>query len=213
MNATAAVLIAVFVAVAALDWAAVHLGHRRIRVLTKPGCMLALIAAAVALDPADSKAGTALVVALVLSTLGDIFLLGGERPNLFVAGLGSFLLAHLAYIVAFWLDGVSPAGLAVGLLLGAVLVGTVGTRVVAAAKAGDEPALARPVQAYVLVIAAMVTSAVGTGDGLAIVGAGLFASSDSLIAWERFVRSRPWAGLVIMVTYHLAQLLLVLSFI
>ena len=213
MNGTAAIFIAVFVAVAAFDWAAVHAGHRRIRAVTKPSCMVALIAAALALDPADETAGVALVVALALSTLGDVFLLGGDRPNLFVAGLSAFLLAHVAYIVAFWLDGVSPGGIVIGLLLGALLVGTVGARVVAAAKAGEEPALAGPVRAYVLVIAAMVTSAVGTGDALAILGAGLFASSDSLIAWERFVRSRPWGGLVIMVTYHLAQLLLVLSFV
>jgi uncharacterized membrane protein YhhN len=115
--------------------------------------------------------------------------------------------------VAFWLDGVSAAGVVAGVLVGAVLVGVVGARVVAAAKAGDEAALAGPVRAYVLVIAAMVASAVGTGDPLAIVGAGLFATSDSLIAWERFVRSRAWAPLVIMVTYHVAQLLLVLSFV
>jgi uncharacterized membrane protein YhhN len=199
--------------VAAIDWAATHVGAKGVRFVTKPGCMLVLIGAAAALDPADESARAALLVALALSTLGDIFLLRGEQPNLFVAGLGAFLAAHVAYIVAFWLDGVSAAGVVAGLLVGAVLVGSVGARVVAAAKAGDEAALAGPVRAYVLVIAAMVASAVGTGDPLAIIGAGLFATSDSLVAWERFVRSRAWAGLVIMVTYHVAQLLLVLSFV
>ena len=213
MNGTAALLCVVFVAVAACDWAAVHVGAKGVRVITKPGCMLVLIGAAAALDPADESARAALLVALALSTLGDIFLLRGDKPNLFVAGLGAFLAAHLAYIVAFWLEGVSAGGVVAGLLVGGVLVGTVGARVVAAAKAGDEPALAGPVRAYVLVIGAMVASAVATADPLAIIGAGLFATSDSLIAWERFVRSRAWADLVIMVTYHLAQLLLVLSFV
>ena len=36
----------------------------------------------------------------------------------------------------------------------------------------------------------------------------LFMASDALIAWNRFVR-RPWAAVVIMVTYHLGQLGLV----
>jgi uncharacterized membrane protein YhhN len=213
VNATAAVLCVVFVAVAAFDWAAVHVGAGGIRVLTKPGCMLVLIGAAAALDFAEEGARTAVLVALALSTVGDIFLLRGEKTNFFVAGLGAFLAAHLAYIVAFWLDGVSPGGVVAGLLVGAVVVGAVGARVVAAAKAGDEAALVGPVRAYVLVIAAMVASAVATADPLAIIGAGLFATSDSLIAWERFVRSRAWTDLVIIVTYHLAQLVLVLSFV
>lgn len=213
MNGTAALLLVVFVAVAAFDWAAVHSGNEGVRVVTKPGCMLVLIAAAAALDPADEAAGVALLVALALSTLGDVFLLGGAKPNLFVAGLAAFLLAHVAYIVAFVLDGVSLGGLVAGLLVGGVLVGAVGARVVAVATAGEEPALAGPVRAYVLVIAAMLATAVATANPLAIVGAGLFAASDSLIAWQRFIRSRPWVPLVIMLTYHIAQLLLVLSFV
>ena len=48
--------------------------------------------------------------------------------------------------------------------------------------------MAAPVAAYVGVICAMVLSAVGTGDPRAVVGAALFAGSDSLIARERFVR-------------------------
>jgi uncharacterized membrane protein YhhN len=175
--------------------------------------MVALIAAAAAMDAADDTARAALLVALVLSTLGDVFLLGGERARLFVAGLGAFLCAHIAYVAAFWLDGVRLAGVVPGVVLGAALVGLVGRRVVAAAKAGDEPELAGPVQVYVLVIGAMVVSAVGTGDPWAIAGAALFASSDSLIAWQRFVTSRPWGEVTIIVTYHLAQLLLVISFV
>jgi uncharacterized membrane protein YhhN len=173
--------------------------------------MIALIASAAAMDPVDESARTALLVALALSTLGDVFLLG-DRSNLFVAGLASFLLAHVAYVAGFWLEGVDAAGVVAGILLGVVLVGTVGARVAAAATAGPEPGLAGPVRAYVVVIALMVASAVGTGDLWAIAGAALFATSDSLIAWERFIRTRPWADLAIIVTYHLAQLLLVISF-
>jgi uncharacterized membrane protein YhhN len=212
VNSIATLLAVVFLAVAALDWAAVHSGHRRLRWLTKPGCMIALIASAAAMDPVDESARTALLVALALSTLGDVFLLG-DRSNLFVAGLASFLLAHVAYVAGFWLEGVDAAGVVAGILLGVVLVGTVGARVAAAAKAGPEPGLAGPVRAYVVVIALMVASAVGTGDLWAIAGAALFAISDSLIAWERFIRTRPWADLAIIVTYHLAQLLLVISFV
>ena len=218
MNATAWVLLAVFLAVAALDWVAVHLGSKRLEYLAKPGCMLALVAAAVAVDPADAAARAALVVALVFSTLGDVFLMlpgrqpGTPGPNLFVAGLGSFLLGHLAFVVGFLLEGVDGAGLAAGVLPVAVLVAVVGRRVVAAARASDEPELATPVTAYVAVISAMVLFAFGTTDPRAAAGAVVFAASDSLIAWERFIQPRPWGPLAIIVTYHLAQALLVTSF-
>jgi uncharacterized membrane protein YhhN len=62
-----------------------------------------------------------------------------------------------------------------------------------------------------LVISAMVVSAIGTGHAVAIVGAGLFYASDSLIAWNRFVRETTHGRLSIIVTYHLAQVGLVLS--
>ena len=68
-----------------------------------------------------------------------------------------------------------------------------------------------PVSAYMLVIAAMVASAVASGNVVAAVGAVAFAGSDSLIAWNRFVRPLAGAGVVIMVTYHLGQILLTLS--
>jgi uncharacterized membrane protein YhhN len=218
VNATAWVLLALFIAIAALDWVAVHARTTRLEYVAKPGCMVLLIAAALAMDPADDAARAALVVALVLSALGDVFLMLPARqpnvpgPNLFVAGLGAFLLAHMAYVVGFVLEGVEGAGLLVGLVPVAFLIAVVGRPVTRAVKAGDEPELALPVTAYIAVISAMVLFAFGTTDGRAAAGALLFADSDSLIAWERFVHARPWGPLTIIVTYHLAQALLTLSF-
>jgi uncharacterized membrane protein YhhN len=61
------------------------------------------------------------------------------------------------------------------------------------------------------VISLMVASAIGTGHLLAVAGAASFYASDALIAWNRFVRGTAHAGVAIMVTYHLAQMGLVLS--
>ena len=71
--------------------------------------------------------------------------------------------------------------------------------------------VAAPVGAYMAVISLMVASAIGTREALAIGGAGLFFSSDAMIAWERFVSPRSWHRLAIIVTYHLAQTGLTLS--
>ena len=50
-----------------------------------------------------------------------------------------------------------------------------------------------------------------SANAVAAVGAISFAGSDSLIAWDRFVRPLRWAPVTIMVTYHVGQALLVLS--
>jgi uncharacterized membrane protein YhhN len=215
VTATSALLLVVFLAVAALDWSAVHTRSKALEYACKPGCMLALIGAAAALDPADESARTALVVALALSTVGDVFLmLRGESSTLFAAGLTAFLLAHVAYVVAFWLDGVEPGGLGAGLVVALALVAVVGRPTVAAVRAGQERELAGPVAAYVGVISLMALSAVGTLDPVAIAGALLFAFSDAVIARDRFVApGAAWAPLTIIVTYHLAQALLVTSFV
>jgi uncharacterized membrane protein YhhN len=213
VDATVWLLLAVFLAVAVVDWTAVHVRSKALEYVCKPGCMLVLIAAAAALDADDEAARTALVVALALSTLGDVFLmLRGDRSGLFLAGLASFLLAHVAYVVAFSFDGLESDGMLVGAALAAGLILFVGRPVIGAVRRGEEPAMAGPVTAYVAVIATMVFAAAGSGDGRAIAGALLFAASDSLIARQRFVREAPWAPLTIIVTYHLAQALLVVSF-
>jgi uncharacterized membrane protein YhhN len=64
---------------------------------------------------------------------------------------------------------------------------------------------------YMLVISAMVATALATGNVVAGVGAALFVTSDTMIAWNRFVRPFAAADVGIMVTYHLGQAALVLS--
>jgi uncharacterized membrane protein YhhN len=68
-----------------------------------------------------------------------------------------------------------------------------------------------PVSVYVLVISTMVVTAVGSTVAVAIAGALLFWISDLTIGWSTFVRDVGGSRLVIIVTYHLAQVLLVAS--
>jgi hypothetical protein len=53
--------------------------------------------------------------------------------------------------------------------------------------------------------------AFASGIALGAIGALLFMTSDALIGEERFVRHRAWQPLAIIVTYHVAQALLVVS--
>lgn len=208
MNPAAAIAMAVFGAAAVGDWIAVARSRKRLQYLLKPLALVALVSAAVALDPTDDARRALFVVALVLSLAGDVFLM--LPRDLFVAGLGSFLLAHLAYIAGFAQDGGGLWTIALSLVVIAAGIGLLGLRIVEGAR-GTDPRLVLPVSVYMVVIAVMAAMAVADGSLLAAVGALLFLVSDSLIGWTRFVQPVPWAPVGIMVTYHAAQFLLVLS--
>ena len=145
-------------------------------------------------------AGPALLAALVLSWVGDVCLLGRER-RVFLAGLGAFLLAHVAFAAAF-------VGLGVrGTVVAAVAVPVVGAgwAVAARVRAGR---LAGPVFAYATAIGAMVATAAGTGRPWVLAGAVLFWASDLTVARDRFV-APGWINRAVgLPLYYGAQLLL-----
>lgn len=202
-------LAAVAVIAAFANWWSRWAQHRPTERWSKPLTLLALIGVAVTLDAADPTVRAWFVAGLVLSLVGDVFLLDGDRW--FVAGLGAFLAGHVAYIVGFvvadtwrwW--AVSLAAAVVG-----VVAATVGRRIVSAA-AARSPSLRLPVAAYLGVISVMVVAAAAAGNGWAIAGALAFLVSDATLGWGRFVRPGRWTPLAVMVTYHLAQAGLVAS--
>jgi alkenylglycerophosphocholine/alkenylglycerophosphoethanolamine hydrolase len=209
MSGAAALLIVLTLVVAVVDWIAVYRDQRAVEYVAKPLTMVVLIAAALAINPVDDAVRVAFVVALVFSLAGDVFLM--LPRNLFVAGLAAFLVGHLAYVVGLQLRGQSGLWFVIGLAVVLLAVVFIGARILRAVRAGDEPALAVPVTAYIAVISLMVASAFGTRNLFAIVGASLFYSSDALIAWNRFVTTLPQGRVAIMITYHLGQIGLVLS--
>ena len=209
MTTLAAVLLGATFVVAALDWFAVGRGDQRLEYVMKPLTMVVLIGAALALDDVDGTARSWFVAALVLSLAGDVFLM--LPSDQFVPGLASFLLGHIAYIVGLQSLDTSTTGLVIGLAVVVVALPLLGLRIANAVRSGDEPALLGPVVAYMLVISAMVVSASATGNVFAIAGAVSFYASDALIAWTRFIEDFPWGRVAIIVTYHLAQVGLVLS--
>jgi uncharacterized membrane protein YhhN len=201
-------LLAVTAVVAVLDWIAVARGWTRVEYAAKPLTMVGLIGVALTIDPASSDMRAAFVIALACSLVGDVFLM--LPRDRFVAGLAAFLAAHLAYTAGFLLGPGSVGGLAIGALITAAVAIPFGVHIVRAVRR-SAPAVVTPVVAYVVVISVMGGSAVASGNAMAAIGALLFMASDSLIGETRFVRARPWAGVAIMVTYHLGQAGLVLS--
>jgi len=146
-----------------------------------------------------------LLAGLALSAAGDVFLM---LPfDAFVAGLASFLLAHLAYLIALrqrerLFATMWPFALyavVAGLVLSQLWPGLPGE-------------LRVPVIVYVVVLAAMAAQALAVWwrrrDGVAMSGAwggACFVLSDALLAWDRFVAPFAAASLAVLASYWLAQ--------
>ena len=191
--------LAAYVLFALADWSAVARVSKPLEYVAKPAALAALVVYAAAQPVVQPW----LIAALVLSLLGDVYLM--LPVDLFVAGLASFLLAHLAYVATFT---ASTGARAVAAIAVALLTSPVATRVL---RNVDATPVRLAVASYMLVIALMVGSAIASGGLVAASGALLFLVSDSLIAWNRFVKPFAGAQAAIMVTYHLAQLALTLA--
>jgi uncharacterized membrane protein YhhN len=213
------IFVLVALAVALGDWVAVALGRRRAQYVLKPAVMVALIGAAIVLRGGDPAARWAFTLAaLAFSLAGDVILI--LPRDLFAAGLGAFLLAHLAYVAAFNptvppLLPTLPAGIAVGAVGVALFV-----RISRAMVLAGRRSLVLPVGAYVVAITAMAVSALATAgraewppksSTTAIAGALLFYTSDALIGWSRFVGDFRGSRVLIMAAYHLGQVGLVIG--
>jgi len=157
----------------------------------------------------DSTARLWLVVAVTLCFAGDALLLGDSEPH-FLAGLGAFAVGHLGYVLTAVIVGISigriwPALIFLLILLGYRFV----THTLPGARQAGGPPMAIAVGGYAVVISLMVLSATGTGNWAAAIGAMLFAVSDWIIGYTRFVRRFPHDGAAVMATYHTGQLLLI----
>ena len=209
MSSSATAFLVVAVGLAVADWVAVGRGDQRLEYVAKPGTTLALAAMAASLDAAHHDTQVVFVAALLASLAGDVLLmLPGDR---FVAGLASFLVAQLLYATGFALHGGGAGAYAVGVVIAVAVIGPFATRFIGALRASGRRALLVPLSGYMGAIGLMLASAVASGIAIAIVGALSFVASDALIAETRFVGPRDWGPVAIMVTYHVAQLCLVLS--
>jgi uncharacterized membrane protein YhhN len=206
VSITALVVAAVF---ALGDWWSRARDVRALEYVCKPATMLALIVVATTLDPAGGQSARRwwFVAALVFSLAGDVFLM--LPRDLFVPGLAAFLVGHVCYVVGFWTNPPDAVAFVISVGVVVIAVAPVATRLLRALT--TQPEFRVPVACYMIVISTMVASALASTIVIAAVGAILFAISDSLIAWDRFVRALAWSGVAIMVTYHLAQALLTLS--
>lgn len=200
-----AATLSAFAAIAADNGAQRH----RAFYLLKP--LTTLLITGIALLGVPGEYRTLVLVALLLSCLGDICLMF-EGNQWFMGGLGSFLLAHIVFVVAYvaGLDRVLPPWWsALFLVYGLGFFGWL------LPKTGS---LKIPVIVYGASLMGMAITAsarwINLGDTaalLALIGAAVFVVSDSSLAVRKFSGPYRNAQLLILSTYWLAIGLIALS--
>ena len=159
----------------------------------KPLTTVLLLSLALAGGASQTSYGSLVVIAMVLSLFGDIFLM--LPKDRFLYGLLSFLAAHVVLILAFTLDWY-------GVTWWVALVVALAASGMYAALAPHLGRMKFPVTVYMAVIGTMVWFGcerwLGTGSAsgaLAGTGAILFMFSDSVLGYNRFRGSfRGWWG-------------------
>lgn len=178
-----------------LDWPTLAMATKPVPVLCLLGFLL----------PPRTRDAALIGGGLVLSAIGDLLL--EASPALFLPGLAAFLLAHVLYVAAF----VGRTGKPHLLRLVPVVAFS---WLVYGWLAPNLGAMRMPVLAYVVVISAMLwRAAAQVGEDrtgalrpwLALLGAALFAISDVMVAYTRFVDPGSALKPLLMLLYWAGQ--------
>lgn len=190
---------------------------RRARHVTKPLLMPTLAATThLAANGSHSRLVRGVTAAQAFSWGGDVALLGSQRSS-FLTGVGSFALAHAAYIAGFLSAGDRSAGFAAPGVRIATAQWVMLAPVMAVQAGRKDPSLRLPVAAYAAVLSSMFATSTllpGSTPGPArrriLAGTTLFLLSDTLLGVQKFIRQQPSPRLesAVMATYTAGQWLI-----
>ena len=199
------------------DLIGVYTGNETLRYFTKPLLMPVLVVYFILTARVyTSRLKKWIVLALLFSCLGDILLMFEALDNsFFIFGLVAFLTAHIFYILFYGsvlrLDNLKRNYW----LFVPVLIYYFTLVYILTPHLGE---MKLPVRMYGAVISYMLVQALQVAriknkeaSWMMIIGAILFVTSDSILAINKFYGSFEYAGILVMLTYGLAQLLIVLG--
>lgn len=188
---------------------------KMVHYIAKPAIVISLIFLFIKTSEGVSKSIKRItLLALVFSLLGDILLMFVEQsPHFFTIGLVAFLTAHIMYILAF-LKHRNKQKPIIGFIV-FLLIYASGLFYLLKDGLGD---MLIPVIVYMIVILSMATSAFlrkgmvnNLSYNLVFTGAIFFMISDSILALNKFYEPLPFSNISIMLTYALAQFLIVIG--
>lgn len=215
MNKTAWLIF--FLIIVAADIFAIAMDNQGLRWLTKVSIVPLLIGLLISsLSLIRSQVLKWVIAALIFSWVGDILLMLESRNSIFfILGLISFLIAHTCYIWFFQSVKKRERITTNGMLILPVFIYYLALIILLFPHLGS---LKLPVLIYGAVITTMLVLALHmrlmtfkpAGTNM-MTGAILFIISDSVLAINKFYQSFEGAGIVIILTYAFAQLLIVLG--
>jgi len=206
-----------YLVVLAADLFGVYTGNETLRFITKP-LLIPLLIAFFIFQTKDlaSSLKKWIILALLFSWTGDVLLMfESTNSNFFIFGLAAFLIAHIFYIL-FYENVIRKEDLTKNYWwFLPVIIYYIALIYILSPNLGD---MKLPVRIYGIVISYMLIQALQTGrikdpgaTTLMIGGAVLFITSDSILAINKFYESFEYAGMAIMLTYGIAQLLITLG--
>ncbi len=212
---TAELLLTAFVILCALATAGAQAaGRRKVVYLLKPlTTLLILILSTVAPEPVSRFYQTAVAVRLGFSIGGDALLMFPQTPRRIMLGGVCFLFAHLVYLPAL----ATIAGVRVSPVLVIPFAFYAGVWIIGLWSRMDAQ-LRWPVAVYTVVLvstgwlaAEQLIQFPDSRVALILVAMLLFIVSDSVLAFERFVKRGIGLEPLVMVLYFTAQLLTALT--
>ena len=204
------------------DWYAVWKGNDKLRYLTKPLTLLAVI---LWFTISGGWQGPMAIfgIGLIFSLAGDIFLLKQlvkARPVLFQLGLVSFLIVQVLYIIGF--NGTIPCVSISSIVLFCItgIIAFLITRYIVGGlrRTSEGKKQQVPVILYMIALSLMLFSSLLTllrsewhllPACLVSIGGALFFTSDTVLASDEFVKPYKYAGIILIITYHLAQIAII----
>lgn len=203
---------------AVIDWIAADRKIKILEYIAKPATMLAIL---LWIGGSVGFGGSMLwfTVGVIFCLAGDVFLM---LPwDLFIFGLLAFLLGQISYVIGFSTSApyLNLWGLFLIIMLG-LYMGWLFPILTRSLIEQGRTKLKIPVLIYSIVISAMVYSALMTWSrpgwtavaALAgSIGALAFFTSDSILAWDRFVMPLSHSRLKTMIFYHIGVVGIILG--
>jgi uncharacterized membrane protein YhhN len=210
------ILPALYLAVLAFHLISGHNYWVEFEFFSKPALLILLLLYAVynAVKYKPGAFGYLLCTGLFFSLWGDIFLMFQQWDNTyFLLGLGSFLIAHILYTIAFVRTNIVNHEIPLIKRYGFVMIAVIGYGLYFFNLIRDHlGGMTAPVMLYTLAITLMLLMALNRYKKVTdksfwytALGAALFVASDSILAWNKFVNEVDHSHVAIMLTYGLAQ--------
>lgn len=210
----------IFFIVVSLELTGVVLKLEWLTLFSKPLLMPALLAWAIAESRFHKvKLRVSIIIALTFSFLGDTFLLFDANDEIFfLLGLGSFLVAQTAYAFTFFKDIHKPIPFSSAYQFAVIAFVVAYVSIFFYKLFSSLGEMAIPVFIYAIAVGSMgmmaalrFKSVPSKSFSLVLLGAVLFIISDTFIALDKFIfdGQLPFASMIIMSTYIIAQFLIV----